>query len=202
MKHFSPSEFVDFADGTLAPARAAHADGCDDCRAQCALVRDAMRTTAAPDIPEPSPLFWEHFSSRVREGIAAEQPRRAWSWLGGRESMRLAAAIAVVVAVVSTVWVVRDAGTAHAPNPIAGEQAVSVATASQDGEVDGSVDPDNAEVWAVLTAAASDMAIDDARAAGMKAHPAAVDRAVQGLTAEELNELGRLLQSELKRSGN
>lgn len=202
MKHFSPSEFVDFAEGTLAPARAAHADGCDDCRAQCALVRDAMRTTAAAEIPEPSPLFWEHFSSRVREGIAAEQPDSAWSWLGGRESMRLVAAIAIVVAVVSTVWLVRDAGTSHAPLSAAGERAVSVPLASQNGDSDGSVDPDNAEVWAVLTAAASDMAIEDARAAGMKAHPAAVDRAVQGLTAAELNELGRLLQSELKRSGN
>jgi hypothetical protein len=30
----------------------------------------------------------------------------------------------------------------------------------------------------------------------------AIDRAVQGLSADELNELGRLLQSELKRSSN
>jgi len=202
MKHFSPSEVVDFAEGTLAPARAAHADGCDTCRAQCALVHDAMRTTAAAEIPEPSPLFWEHLSARVREGIAAEQPNSAWAWLVGRESMRLAAAIAIVVAVVSTVWLVRDTGTSHAPIPTAVEQTVAVPPASQNNDVDGTVDPNDADVWAVLTAAASDMAIEEARAAGMKAHPAAVDRAVQGLTAAELNELGRLLQSELKRSGN
>jgi len=30
----------------------------------------------------------------------------------------------------------------------------------------------------------------------------AIDRAVQGLSADELNELGRLLQSELRGSGD
>jgi hypothetical protein len=202
MKHFSPSEFVDFAEGTLAPARAAHADSCDDCRAQGALVRDAMRATAAPEIPEPSPLFWEHFSARVREGVAAEASHTAWSWLGGRESMRLAAGIAIVVALVSTAWIVRDAQGPRTPVPPAQEQAAATPLTGQNGDVDAGLDAGNAEVWAVLTAAASDMAIEEARAAGMKPHPAAVDRAVQHMTTAELTELGRLLQSELKRSSN
>ena len=37
---------------------------------------------------------------------------------------------------------------------------------------------------------------------GLVTHPAAVDRAVQRLNQPELEELGRLLQTELKRSGN
>lgn len=202
MKHFSPTEFVDFAEGTLAPARAAHAEGCDDCRAQGALVRDAMHLAAASDIPEPSPLFWEHFSARVREGVAAHAPRTVWSWLGGREWMRLAAAIAIVIAVVSTVWLGRDAQRSRVPAPATQEQASSTPATGHNKDADTGVDAGNAEVWAVLTAAASDMAIEEARAAGMKPHPAAVDRAVQDMTTAELNELGRLLQSELKRSSN
>jgi hypothetical protein len=202
MNHFSPSEFVEFAEGTLAPGRAAHADACDACRAQATLVRDAMHLTAASDVPEPSPLFWEHFSARVREGIATPAPRTAWSWLGGRESMRLAAAFAIVVAAVSTVWLVRDAQRSRVPAPAPQEHALSTPATDHNGSVDPGVDAGNAEVWAVLTAAASDMAIEEARAAGMKPHPAAVDRAVQDMTTAELNELGRLLQSELKRSSN
>ena len=202
MKHLSPSEFVDLAEGTLPPARAAHAEGCDACRAQGTLVLEALRATAAPEIPEPSPLFWDHFSARVREGVAREEPRTAWSWLGGRESLGLAAAIAVVVALVSTAWLVRTARPALVPAPVTLEQAGSTPASDPAGDAGASVDPGNAEVWAVLTAAAADMAIEDAGAAGMKPHPAAVDRAVQEMNTAELNELGRLLQSELKRSSN
>lgn len=202
MKHLSPSEFVDFAEGTLAPAPAAHADACDACRAQAAVVRDAMRAAAAADVPEPSPLFWEHLSARVREGIAAEQPRRVWSWLGWRESLRLAAAIAVVAAIASTTWLVRDAQRSREVAPAVQDRTAATPRAGQTVDADAGVDADNAEVWAVLTAVASDMAIEEAGAAGMKPHPAAVDRAVQEMTSAELTELGRLLQSELKRSSN
>ena len=202
MKHFSPSEFVDFAEGALAPARAAHADGCDECRAQSAVVRDALRTTAAAQVPEPSPLFWEHFSARVRDGIAAQPAHTVSSWLGGWQSLRAAAAIAIVAAVVSAAWLARDVPTPNTPVTVTQQQPATVLVPAQNADIDASVDPGNAEVWAVLTAAASDMAIDEARAAGMKPNAAAVDRAVQELTTAELNELGRLLQSELKRSGN
>ena len=63
-------------------------------------------------------------------------------------------------------------------------------------------DVDEAEVWAVLTAVASDVAIEDAHAVGMRVPAAAIDHAVQDLSAAELTELGRLLQSELKRSSD
>lgn len=202
MKHLSPSEFVDSAEDTLPAARAAHADACDACRAQAAVVRDAMRAAAAAEVPEPSPLFWEHLSARVREGIAAEQPRGAWSWTGGRASLRLAAAIAVIVAIVSTVWLVRNPGGPHRTRPSTPELAASTPAPDRSGDLDPGVEPGDAEVWAVLTAAASTMAIEEAGAAGMAVHPAAVDRAVQAMNAAELNELGRLLQSELKGSSN
>jgi hypothetical protein len=54
----------------------------------------------------------------------------------------------------------------------------------------------------VLTAAAADLELEEAHAAGLSVQPSAIDRAVQRLTADELNELGRLLQSELKRASN
>jgi hypothetical protein len=202
MKHFSPSEFIDFTDGVLEPSRAAHADGCAACRAQAALVQDVMRTTSSAEIPEPSPLFWDHFSARVRDGVAAEPRTAGWALAGMRGWASMAAAVAIVLAFVSAAWVMRDARNAPSPSPVAQDRPAAAPGISGDVDIDTPLAEGNAEVWAVLTAAASDMALDEARAAGMKPHPAAVDRAVQGMTTAELNELGRLLQSELKRSSN
>ena len=91
------------------------------------------------------------------------------------------------------------------PSPTVGGPA-AVTGAVADGRdkinIDGLPDPDNAEVWSVLTAAASTVEFEDAHDVGMHVYPAAIDHAVQGLSAAELAELGRLLQSELKRSSN
>ncbi len=38
-----------------------------------------MSVAAEVEVPEPSPLFWDHLSARVGEAVAAEQaPRRSW----------------------------------------------------------------------------------------------------------------------------
>jgi hypothetical protein len=51
----------------------------------------------------------------------------------------------------------------------------------------------------VLTPAAADVEWDNAHEPTLAVAPASVDRAVQQLSAAELTELGRLLQTELKR---
>ena len=200
--HLTPDELIDAMEGILAPERKFHLANCDECRRQLDELSDVMNEARQVSVPEPSPLFWDHFSARVREEVAREAPRTTWSWLGGRESLGMAAATAVVVALVSTAWLVRTARPALVPAPVTHEQAGSTPASDLAGDTGAGVDPGNAEVWAVLTAAAADMAIEDAGAAGMKPHPAAVDRAVQEMNTAELNELGRLLQSELKRSSN
>jgi len=89
--------------------------------------------------------------------------------------------------------------------PLASSHAGAAADTASAREMIASeapVDAQNAEVWDVLTAAASDVGIDDAHAAGLRAHPGAIDGAVQRLNQAELKELGRLLQSEMKRSSN
>lgn len=198
MSHLSPSEFVDLAEGGLASARAAHADTCDRCRAHAAAVRDALRMTAAADaVPEPSPLFWEHLSARVREEIDIAPERRAFSFsFRGQPAVALLAIVVVLVAGAIVIPGLRRAGT---PADITMMPDVAPITGQ---EFELTLDPDHAEVWAVLTAAAEDLQMDEARAAGMSVQPAAIDGAVQRLSAAELSELGRLLQSELKRSSN
>ncbi len=200
--HLSESEFVDLAEDTLDPRRAAHAESCGSCRQQADALRAMLRDAASVEVPEPSPLFWDHLSARVRDEVAAEAvPSRhggIWSRLHGL--MPLAAVAALVVAVISGVLLVRALPTGRLRSePIARTVTAPVAP---DRRPDATPDAKNAEVWAVLTAAASGVEFEDAHAAGMHVHPAAIDHAVQDMSAAELTELGRLLQTELKRSSN
>ncbi len=79
--HLTPEELIDLADGARAEAGAPHLQSCEVCRHQVAALRKVLSTVAhAPgspggpgvDVPEPSPLFWDHLSQRVRDAVAAE----------------------------------------------------------------------------------------------------------------------------------
>jgi len=205
--HLSESELVDLVEDALEARRAVHVESCAACREQVEACRAMLRDTAAIEVPEPSPLFWEHFSARVRSAIEAgpAERRSGRAWFGLRGLGSLAAAVAVIIAVVSGVHLVRAGlGGALPAGTVAGPAAITSAAADERDtvSVDGVPDPDNAEVWSVLTAAASTLEFDEAHDVGLHVHPAAIDHAVQGLSAAELTELGRLLQSELKRSSN
>src|SRR5262245_575097 len=81
-------------------ATSAHVDDCGECRRKLAELRDALDLAAAVDVPEPSPLFWDHLSARVRSGIMDEdvQPGGDRAWVNGWP-FKLAAAAAVVIAI-------------------------------------------------------------------------------------------------------
>ena len=199
MNHLSPSELVERLDGTLAARRAEHVESCETCQAAVAELQDVADRVSASEsaVPEPSPLFWDHLSTRIRETVAVEQVGRTPWWLTTvRPFAPVAAAVILMVLVSATVVIHRAAPAANV------ESGREVAYVEPGMDVDITIDPANREVWAVLTAAAADLELEDAHAAGLSVQPSTVDRALQRLTADELNELGRLLQSELKRSSN
>ena len=70
--HLNADELVDLAEGARPESSAPHLAACPQCRAQLADVRATMSAVADVDVPEPSPLFWDHFSQRVHDAIAAE----------------------------------------------------------------------------------------------------------------------------------
>lgn len=100
-RHLDLEALVDIVEGTSPPP--VHAETCDACRQQLADLRSARAAVADVDVPEPSPLFWDHLSARVREAVSAEPPLRsgfweAWSW---RPATTAAAVVAVAVLVVA-----------------------------------------------------------------------------------------------------
>jgi len=103
--HLSPDALVDLAERTANDADVPHLRTCERCRRQLDELRTMMSAAADVDVPEPSPLFWQHFSSRVQEAVSAEgQPgqTRTWSWTRGWRAwaVPVGAVAALVLAVV------------------------------------------------------------------------------------------------------
>ena len=186
MKHLSTAEFVDEVEGRLPEARRTHLGACGACAAQAAVLREAIGVAQQADIPEPSPLFWEHMSGRIADAVRGTTPEpQAW-W------RHPAWAIACSVVLVAAVLIgLRDARVPP-PARTASPSALAPAAASI-GE-----DP----AWNLLTDVASTMEQENPDASPVQVRPSEVDRAVTDLSAAERQELRRLLENEMKGSGN
>lgn len=190
-QHLSPQEFVDAADGTLAAARLSHIDACDPCRAQLVTLRGLISDVdLAAAVPEPSPLFWEHFSQRVRTATAAESPvaTRAW-WLGWRP-LSLGALLAVAVMVIALQ--VRET-----PRPTSLGQSVRIdvaAPVTPPAAAEIALSSDDS--WDLMVMMASDLSTDDLHhlAAPMTG---VADTMATDLTVAEQKELVRLIRREM-----
>ena len=106
MSHLSRDERLLALDGALDGTRQAHLAGCPACRTDVETLGGVLARVRAVDVPEPSPLFWDHLAARVGDAIAREPapvPDRGW-W-----SPRLAwAAAAVVIAAAGAGYLARS----------------------------------------------------------------------------------------------
>ena len=191
--HLQPDELVDLAEGTRPESSVPHLAACEVCRHQLAELKAMMSAAADVAVPEPSPLFWDHFSARVREAVAAEGvPRRSfWSWPRLAMPMAAAAMAGVILAV------------AVSRGPVTTPDLPAVALAPAVASIELLSDPQSPDDDTALTLVAelsSDMDLDGAREAGL-AGGGSAEHAVTHLDGGELRELRRLLQEELARSG-
>ena len=164
------------------------------------VLRTAMSEAAAVEVPEPSPLFWQHLSRRVHEAVTAEGiPRSrflAWGWARRLPSWRGWAVAGVAAAVMISIYLT----TPRQSNPSAGMQDTAVVLSDVEAMalpfVDAADDPWLALV-ADLTSSMDGVAFDEV---GWTSHAGAVDEAVVNLTDDERLELQRLLNEELAKS--
>jgi hypothetical protein len=214
MSHLSPESLLDRAEGTRAASAERHLESCERCRRQLADLEAAMALAAEADVPEPSPLFWDHLSARVREAIDGEPvPRRsrltAPAWLtglvgpGGWSWPMVSSVSAVAVAALAL------AVGLHILPPRGVEAPAPVAAARIDARADrpagASFEPLGDDPgYAVVSDLAVDLDVDlgtdmDAAVqAGLVAGDSA-EHAVAHLDAGELRELQRLLSEQLAR---
>ena len=199
MHHLSAEAFVDLLDGTVADASVPHLQRCDRCRTQLAQLRETARTAMQADVPEPSPLFWDHLSARVRDAVREEAVtaphgagiserfralRISWWSVGGLVSAVGAAALVVML----------QMPRVGAPLP---QEQIGFDSVAQ-APVEGS-EPANTTEPDVTLGFVTDLAsgVDWDSAAGFGPSPGEVDRSVANLNDGERVELQRLLNDAL-----
>jgi hypothetical protein len=204
--HLKGEELVDIAEGTRPESSAPHLGDCESCRVQLRELRAMMSAAQEVHVPEPSPLFWDHLSSRVHEAVAAEgAPRPAWltTWRNGpaRAGHDLFGGVLGSVCVVAlAALLIAVALKPRTPSPI---PATPPATAVADApaiELLRDITSDE-DVSLTLVANLTDhVDLDTVREAGLATRGSAED-AITHMSESELRELGRLLKEELARPG-
>ncbi len=187
--HLQPDELIDLAEGARAESSAPHLTGCAVCRGQLDELKQAMAAAVDVDVPEPSPLFWDHLSRRVSEAVAAEGSSRPfwWSRLGRRHMVAQAIVVGAMAMVIAIVVNVRK------PQDV----APTVAEVDQAMPEPQSGDDPSLVLVAELT---SELDLDGAAEAGFAPRGSA-EHAVTHMDGGELRELQRLLQQEMGNSG-
>lgn len=183
--HLSPEERIDALDGTLQASRQSHVDACGSCRQELAALRqmaDALAATPAGEVPEPSPLFWDHFQARVGAAVNAVETVPWW-----RGSSRAWVVLATAAAVLFAVWL-SPVGR-RAPGDVPPASEIEVATITDSVQ------------WEFMTGVLESLEQDAARVV-LAPSPAAVDAAFESLTASERETFARLLQEELMEGSN
>ena len=196
MSHLRPLEFVDLAEGTLPEDAAPHLAACEACRRELADLRAMMSEASGVTAPEPSPLFWDHLSARVREAVAEETARpRTWRERVLRPLVlvpSLAAALAVALIAVLLPRTPVTTTIPSTPLPIAENSTLPTVSPTLPplGVAD---DPQLRIVAAVATTVGWDEMMDE-----VAMSTAGTGEAVAAaLTPDERRELQRLLAEEM-----
>ena len=183
MTHLTSDERIDAMEGR---GEVPHLATCEHCRRELAELSSVLAEAKQLSVPEPSPLFWQHFSERVRTAIDEDAvPGTHWpSWLRWQVLLPLGAVAMIVLALMIAVPK-EDSATPSADDELAAFQADA---------------PAATDSWVMVTELVGDIDLDTAMAAGMVTTPGVVEQAVLDLTADEQRELTRLLKAELTRA--
>jgi hypothetical protein len=190
MRHLNEEELIDVAEGIGAESSLAHLESCEQCRRQAADLRAVMSAVAAVEVPEPSPLFWDHLSARVSEAVAdvrGNSTVRVPVWRTWRVVMPAIALAAVVVAAI-----VRPGGPAAPRSPVhqTAVEASAAETVAPLGE-----DPS----LSLIADLAGDLDWDAALDAGLTTRDDAVELVLLEMNADERLELQRILKQALSK---
>jgi hypothetical protein len=193
MRHLTAAQLVDIADGSAAETAAPHLQTCEACRRQLADLQSAVAAATAVEVPEPSPLFWDRLSDRVREAVAAEAAPRAAMWRPGNwPRLVIPAAGGALIAVALAAALTLRGPTTSVPAVAAPSPAVGAAPVIEPGD-DPSLN--------LVADLASQVDWDVAGDVGLPMHAGAVDDGIADLTPGERREMQRLLQEAIRRPG-
>ncbi len=180
MTHLTSDQLIDAMESRLAPERQAHLAACATCQHRLTELSEVLSEARQLTVPEPSPLFWQHFSERVRGAIDAV-PESSWpSWLRWQVLAPVAAVAFLVLGLAMNIRQVPEVDDFIA----------------DDSVVDA---PFGADSWTTLTSLVGAIDLETATAAGV-IEPGVAEQAMLELTSDEQQELTRLLRAELMRA--
>ena len=186
MTHLTAEQIVEALDGVLATSERAHLDACESCQREIASLAALLKETQAVELPEPSPLFWNHFTARVHEATSglAVPPVTAW-WHG---LWRPIGALAVTAGAVLVFNLARTPGSAPAVGALTGDTLLADAAARADIA--------DVQPWDLVKTVTSDLAAADLHevAAPTTDATAAV---IADLSSSQREALMRLLKAEM-----
>jgi hypothetical protein len=197
--HLTAEQVVDAAEAAQDASVAAHLAACAACQTKVAELRETMASVLVEDVgvPEPSPLFWDHFQARVVDAVEAE---RLGENVIARFVRSLRPAVLVPIAAASLVAlgvlvanVSRHGPVATGPaqSSLVGDE--SAAASSRELLRDSMDDDPSLQLIA-------DLAVDvdwTAAEAASLAPDGSAEHAVSHMSANDLKELQRLLRVEL-----
>ena len=186
MTHLTPDQMIDAIEQTLPATAQSHFDACAVCREEVAQLAAVLRDLRATAVPEPSPLFWDRLSDRVRTAVAAEEVAGELRWPQWLRWPVLAPLAALTLVIFALVNAIRVAPVEPAPLTDVVAEAPSTTEAS----------------WALVSEIVSTFDLESIQEAGVATPLGSADRALLGLSAAEQQELVRLLEQELKESGS
>ncbi|MPY87251.1 MAG: hypothetical protein GEU99_04955 [Luteitalea sp.] len=197
MRHLSHAELVDLVEGVLPTKRVAHVDACARCRAEGEALARVTTEMRSVEMPEPSPLFWQHLGAQIRDALDREpqpdtvdplhaRPRPGWRMLP--------AALALAAVVAAGLWWLaasRSSGLAEtsAPHVVDSESPhppALIKPASRDAG------------WELMLAIAEQHDPLDDEDLGIAIAPGTAERAVLDLAPDEQRELMGLLREAIE----
>jgi hypothetical protein len=192
MKHLSPEEIVDLAEGCPGASAATHAAACDECRSKSDAAAVAIHAARGAEAPEPSPLFWARLAEDIGKAVRLEPTRatiwRAWWW-------RLGPAAAAAVLVLAVGLALRLAQAPETSRRDAGASGATLAAvASGDSALSETGDDPS---WLLMSLLSAEVSMDDPAASGNLAVPGGTEQALVHLDDAERSELARILRAEL-----
>jgi hypothetical protein len=199
--HVPAERLVDVAEGTRSPEEEPHLATCDACRRQVDDLRTMMSIGREVYVPEPSPLFWDHFSARVSDAIAADRrsPTAPAPWW--KPWLVLVPASALVVLAIAIGVVSRQPGRPAAVSaPVAlGPSGPGTPPSSPESRIELLSDADRGDDPSLMLVAdlTAEMDWEGVAESGL-APDGSADHAVTHLSGDELLELRLLLQRELR----
>jgi hypothetical protein len=195
MRHLTPDELVDILEsGAIAETVRSHVAGCETCRARIDEISAVLTEARNVVVPEPSPLYWERLSDRVRLAVAVEpvEPAPLTQWLQWPVLVPLTGLAAIILAL-SSVIAPRTGQLVSSPETRVGVSELPVIEETDTASAEST--------WALVSDLVGPLDLDMAREAGFATGPGTADEAIMQLTAAEQEELVRLLQQELKQPG-